>query len=331
MSRVFVRGLSSETYGLDEFRRQQLQAPRVRGDKVVVDDGTVAHSADSAKSRTWWRIGPGDEQFLTQTLQVHFVSLAPRSANTGHGHQNEAAFYILEGAGYEIHDGQRYDWKKGDLVVVHTDSVHRHYNPYDEPAVALVLKAKCTWMFLGLLQQGRSGPIDRPEEFGPRQDWSPLWTPGVEGRTKVITPADTTWELTPQGRVRVMSSPERTDIRLFSVDVFEQEIPADSRSGRYWKMADEVLYILEGEGYSLHWEVQAEIADRYYARVAKEPTWHEFTAGDTVYIPQNTVAQHFAASGAPVRLLSAQNRVFKHLGYDAVHYFEPAPEYRPAA
>jgi hypothetical protein len=25
-----------------------------------------------------------------------------------------------------------------------------------------------------------------------------------------------------------------------------------------------------------------------------------------------------------VRLLSVQNRVFKHLGYDSVYYFEPA-------
>jgi quercetin dioxygenase-like cupin family protein len=92
-------------------------------------------------------------------------------------------------------------------------------------------------------------------------------------------------------------------------------------------MADEVLYVLDGNGYSLHWEVEAEIAEKYYARIAKEPTRHEFKKGDTVYVPQNTVAQHFAADGTPVRLLSAQNRVFKHLGYDTVHYLEPAPEY----
>ncbi|MGH8968354.1 MAG: cupin domain-containing protein [Actinomycetes bacterium] len=324
--RVFVRGLTSETYGLGEFRRQQLEAPRVRDDSVVVDDAKVGHSGDSAQSRTWWRIGPGDDDFLTQTLQVHFVELPPRSANHGHGHQNEAAFYILEGAGYEIHDDQRYDWEKDDLVIVHTDSVHRHFNPYDEKAVALVMKAKCTWMFMGLIQQGRSGPVERETEFGPREDWSAIWTPSVGERKKVVKPADTTWESTPLGRVRVLSSPDRDDVRVFSVDVFELEIPAGSRSGKHWKMADEVLYAVDGEGYSLHWEVEAEIAEKYYARVAKEPTRHEFKKGDTIYVPQNTVAQHFAADGSPVRLLSAQNRVFKHLGYDTVHYVEPAPD-----
>ena len=69
-------------------------------------------------------------------------------------------------------------------------------------------------------------------------------------------------------------------------------------------MADEVLYVLDGDGYSLHWEVEAEIAEKYYARIAKEPTRHEFRKGDTIYVPQNTVAQHFAADGhaaAPAR------------------------------
>ncbi|HEX5495340.1 MAG TPA: cupin domain-containing protein [Mycobacteriales bacterium] len=322
--RVFVRGLTSQTYGLGEFRQRQLDAPRVRDDSVVVDDAKVAHSGDSDQSRTWWRIGPGDDDFLTQTIQVHFVELPPRSSNHGHGHQNEATFYILEGRGYEIHDGQRYDWAADDLVFVHTDSVHRHFNPYDERAVALVMKAKCTWMFLGLVQQGRSGPIERAEQFGPREDWSSIWTPGVEQRKKVITPSDTVWQDSPLGRVRVMSAPERPDARCFSVDVFELDIPTGSRSGRYWKMADEVLYVLEGSGYALQWEVQAEIAERYYARIATEPRRLEVSAGDTVYVPQNHVCQLFAANGRPLRVLSAQNRVFKHLGYHNTHILEPA-------
>jgi quercetin dioxygenase-like cupin family protein len=325
--RVFVRGLSSQTYGLSQFREMQLANGRVRDDSVVVDDGNVAHSGDSEDSRTWWRIGPGDEDFLTQTLQVHFVELPPESSNHGHGHQNEAAFYIREGAGYEIHDGQRYDWQAGDLVFVHTDSVHRHFNPNKERAVALVVKAKCTWMFMGMIQQGRSGPISRPDEFGDRQDWSDVWTEGVLERKKVVTPADTHWETNQLGRVRVLNDASRTDLRLFSVDFFELDIPAGSRSGKHWKMADEVLYVLEGSGYSLHWEVQAEIAEKYYARIANEPTRHEIKKGDTLYVPQNTVAQHFAADGTPLKLLSAQNRVFKHLGYDRVRYFENAPEY----
>ena len=169
--RVFLRGMSSEQYGLKEFRDAQLAAPRVRNDEIVVDDAKVGHSGDSKDSRTWWRIGPGDEPFLTQNIQVHFVEIPPGKSNHGHGHQNEAIFYILKGKGYEIHDDKRYDWEAGDLVVVHTDSVHRHFNDGDETAKALVMKAKSTWMYFGLIQQGRSGPVEEEDRFGPREEW----------------------------------------------------------------------------------------------------------------------------------------------------------------
>jgi quercetin dioxygenase-like cupin family protein len=321
--RVFLRGITSDTYGLGQFRRRQLDAPRVRSDHVVVDDAKVAHSGDSSESKTWWRIGPGDDPFLTQTVQVHFVQLPPHSSNNGHGHQNEAAFYILEGRGYEIHDGERYDWEEGDLVLVHTDSVHRHFNPYEQTATCLVVKAKAAWMYLGLIQQGRSAPLAAPELFGEREDWSRLWTPGAKDRKKVVKRGDTKWEDTPLGRVRVMSGPQRQDVRSFSMDVFELEIQPGQASGRRWQMADEVLYVVEGSGYSLHWEVEAEIESRYYAHIAKRPTRHEIKAGDTLYVPQNTVAQHFAHEEAPLRMISAQNRIFKLLGYDSVAYLDP--------
>lgn len=321
-SRVFVRGLTSQTYGLGEHRKEQLAVDRVRDDSVVVDDGSTAHSADSDQSRTWWRVGPGDEDFLTQTIQVHFVELPPQSSNHGHGHQNEAAFYILEGRGYEIHDDQRYDWAKDDLVYVHTDSVHRHFNPYDEKAVALVVKAKSTWMFMGLLQQGRSGPLEREAEFGPREDWSQIWNPGVLDRAKVVSPSDTTWEETPLGRTRVIAAPEKTDGRIFSIDAFELEVPAGGRSGRYWKMADEVYYVIGGNGHALQWEVEAEIAEKYYAHVALEPKRFEIKAGDTLYVPQNHVCQIFAEGDQPLLLFNARNRLFRYLGYDTVHYFD---------
>ena len=326
--RVFLRGITSERYGLGEFRRAILSAPRVRGDEVVVDDASVGHSGDSQESRTWWRIGPGDEPFLTQTLQVHFVELPPGTSNHGHGHQNEAVFYILEGRGYEIHDDVRYDWEEGDLVVAHVDSVHRHFNASDsERALAIVIKAKSLWMYMGLLQQGRSGPIADEDRFGPREDWSQLWTPGLANRVKVVRRGDTSWETTADGRVRVITSKDRIDQRIVSVDVYEQEIPPAGRSSRHWHMSDEVLFVISGRGRSLHWDVEAEIAEKYYARVAKNPSEHTFGAGDTIYVPTNTVHQHVNEGDEPLVLLSGQNRLFRYIGYDSVVVLETAPEF----
>ncbi len=323
--RVFLRGIVSEKYALDQIRRDQRTADRVRGDEIVVDDASVGHSGDSKDTNTWWRIGPGDEPFLTQNLQVHFVEIPPGKANHGHGHQNEAVFYILQGSGYEIHDDQRYDWEQGDIVIVHTDSVHRHFNDGDVTAKALVMKAKSTWMYFGLLQQGRSGPVEDEEKYGPREDWSQLWTPGVEDKKKVLKSSEAEWELTADGWVKHRLNKD-VDARCFSVDIYEQRIPVGSRSGKHWHMSDEVLYVASGSGYSLHWDVEHEIAERFYARIAKEPSRWEFKEGDTIYVPQNTVHQFFNDGDEEIRLISSQNRLIKHLGYDNVAYLEAAPE-----
>ncbi|MBW3658529.1 MAG: cupin domain-containing protein [Actinobacteria bacterium] len=324
--RVFLRGIVSEKYALDQIREEQRAAPRVRGNEVVVDDASVAHSGDSKDSKTWWRIGPGDEPFLTQNLQVHFVEIPAGKSNHGHGHQNEAVFYILEGSGYEIHDDQKYPWKQGDVVIVHTDSVHRHFNDGDVKAKALVMKAKSTWMYFGLLQQGRSGPIENEDEYGPREDWSRIWTPGVEDKKKVLSEDDAEWELTPDGWIRHRLNKD-IDARAFSVDIYEQKIPVGSRSGKHWHMSDEVLYVISGSGRSLQWDVQHEIAERFYARIKKDPVVAEFNADDTIYVPQNTVHQFENTGDEPLILLSAQNRLIKYLGYDKTEVLEPAPEY----
>ena len=322
--RVFLRGLSSETYGLGEFRRRQRAADRVRRAGTVVDDASVGHSGDSEHSHTSWMLGPGDDPFLTQTLQVHFVELEAGSANHGHGHQNEACFYILEGKGYEIHDGVRYDWEQDDFAIVHTDCVHKHYNADpDVRALALVMKAKCTWMAMGLWQQGRSAPFTA-EGYGPREEWSKLWTPGATEKKKVVKKSETRWEDTRDGHVRIISSPDRTDVRTNSVDVYQQEVAPGGTSAKHWHMADEAVYVMKGNGHSLHWDVEAEIADKYYARVQEKPSTWEFGAGDLVYIPQNTVHQHVNDGDQPLLFLSAQNRVFKQLGYDNVVYLEDA-------
>jgi quercetin dioxygenase-like cupin family protein len=326
--RVFLHGLEGEKYNLRQAREERLSAPRVKHAMDGSWDGqAVGHEDASATSRTKWIFAPGDRPFLTQTVQSHFVEIAPGGANGGHGHQNEAAFYILEGRGYEIHDGRRYEWEQGDLVVVNADSRHQHFNADRERrALCLVVKPKATWMMLGLTQQGSDTTIlpGRESGFGPREDWSGLWTAGVERLPKVIKGSERPWEDTRDGHIKHLAN-ARIAVRLFGTDVYLQEIAAGSRSAKHWHMADELHYVISGRGHTMQWRVEADIEDCYYARVAKVPDRFEWKATDMLYVPQNTIHQHFAAPDQAVTLLSAQNRLFKLLGYDAVRYLEDAP------
>lgn len=326
--RVFLRGIVSDEYALEEHNRHRLDAPRRRDgspEQVGAPADTPRHSQFS---HVKWRLAPGDEPFLTQNIQMHFVRVRPGKANNGHGHQNEAAFYILQGRGHEIHDGLRYDWDTGDVVVVHTDSVHQHFNDGDVDMVALVVKAKASWMALGLTHQGISEPFTR-EGFSEPQDWSVVWTPGVEQLQKVVRPQNRDWNITSEGWVRDRISAATPDVRLFSLDVWEQFVHPASSTGRVWRMADEVDFVLSGSGTMLHWEVAADIAERYRARIQLEPRETSFTQYDTLYTPQNTVRQFRNDGDEPLVLLSVRNRIIAHLGYDAAHVLEPAQEGGP--
>lgn len=91
---------------------------------------------------------------VTQMIETHIDVYAPDSCSQKHGHMNSAVFYILDGTGYDVHDGVRHDWEAGDACVVSNGCVHRHYNASkDKPARVLVMKAKPLFLFAHMLYQ----------------------------------------------------------------------------------------------------------------------------------------------------------------------------------
>jgi gentisate 1,2-dioxygenase len=124
--------------------------PRVRkANEIKFVDGPQAYSRHYVE--------PKDG--ITQTFHLHLEEYGPGGKSQKHGHVNEAAFYILDGNGYEIHDGIRYDWSAGDIAIVHNNCVHQHFNAEpDRPARALVIKTKPMYLFMNMLFQKQVEP-----------------------------------------------------------------------------------------------------------------------------------------------------------------------------
>lgn len=147
--RVFVRAIQGE-YNLTAELARLRAMPRVRkGRSIKFVDGPQAFSRHYVE--------PKDG--ITQLFHLHLEEYAPGGKSQKHGHVNEAAFYILDGEGYEIHDGVRYDWKAGDVAIVHNNCVHQHFNASaTKPARALVLKTKPMFLFMNMLFQKQVTP-----------------------------------------------------------------------------------------------------------------------------------------------------------------------------
>lgn len=164
--RIFVRQITGE-YSLKKELERLRSLPRVkRGEEVEFQDGPQVFSKHYVE--------PVDG--LGQTLHIHLEEYSPGGRSQKHGHVNEAAFYILDGKGYDIHDGVKREWEAGDVAIVPNNTVHQHFNadPY-KPARALVIKSKPMYLFMNMLFQ--KTVIPRPSEpsehgagFEPRKD-----------------------------------------------------------------------------------------------------------------------------------------------------------------
>ena len=154
--RIFLRAIAG-AYNLKAELQRLRSLPRVRkGRRINFTDGP----------QTWSKHYVEPKDGITQTFHIHLEEYGPGGKSQKHGHVNEAAFYILDGRGYEVHDGVRYDWQAGDVAIVHNNCVHQHFNADPlKPARALVIKTKPMFMFMNMLFQHQVEP--RPSEPAP--------------------------------------------------------------------------------------------------------------------------------------------------------------------
>ena len=147
-------------------------------------------------------------------------------------------------------------------------------------------------------------------------------------RRKVIKPDEMPWEMSRQGILKHLLNDDM-NTRMETVDAYMQILPPGSRSGRHRHLAEECLYVLEGYGYDLHQDCELEIEDDVRWRAQEEVQRFGWEAGDVIYVPPNTIHQHFNGDPSrPARLISSTNRVFKYCGLNDLEQIEDAPEYR---
>lgn len=149
-------------------------------------------------------------------------------------------------------------------------------------------------------------------------------------RKKVVHPNEMPWEMSRQGLLKHLIN-EDMNTRMETVDAYMQIIPPGSRSGKHRHLAEECLYVVEGRGYDLHQDCDVEITDTYHWKPLDEVSRWDYEAGDVIYVPPNTIHQHFNADpDRPLRLISVINRIFKQCGLNDLEQIEDAPEFDPS-
>jgi quercetin dioxygenase-like cupin family protein len=143
---------------------------------------------------------------------------------------------------------------------------------------------------------------------------------------EVVRAKDMPWENSRHGRLKHVAN-DQTNARIKTLDIYIQEIPPGGHSGKHRHMAEEYIFVLEGRGYDLHWDVNPRLEEKYHWDVEKEPKRFEWEAGDVICIPVNTIHQHFNSDPyKPARFISGSNRIYKHMGFHDLEQIEDAPK-----
>ncbi|MBI2873486.1 MAG: cupin domain-containing protein [Firmicutes bacterium] len=114
-----------------ELRRRE----RVAGQEQHIRDArTIMRGRDVQLERSVHKgdfiVGIADQGhgFANQVVRMHLQQLPPESHTETHKH-DEAIIYVLQGKGYSLMDGVRYEWQEGDTIFVPTAVWHQHWNP----------------------------------------------------------------------------------------------------------------------------------------------------------------------------------------------------------
>ncbi|MBI2985397.1 MAG: cupin domain-containing protein [Deltaproteobacteria bacterium] len=99
----------------------------------------VAHEAKNPwewtrQGRLKWMVHP-DTETATNHAWIYFHEIPAGSRSGKHRHVSEELVLVLEGRGYDIHDGERWEWEQGDLICIPSMTVHQHFNLGDGQAL----------------------------------------------------------------------------------------------------------------------------------------------------------------------------------------------------
>lgn len=123
----------------------------------------VVHAADedwewTPHGKLKWFVHP-DTYTASKQKWIYQHEIPAGSRSGRHRHAAEELVYVMRGRGYDVHDGQRWNWKAGQLICIPTMTEHQHFNTGDEPALLLsATPSHYTFLGLGGIEQLEDAP-----------------------------------------------------------------------------------------------------------------------------------------------------------------------------
>jgi len=143
-------------------------------------------------------------------------------------------------------------------------------------------------------------------------------------RTKVVKSQDMPMERTADGLIKHIVN-EGMNTTECCIDVYMQFIPSNGSTGTSRHLSEEVAFVIEGNGYDLHYDVSFKCADEFIWEWDTTPKKFEWGPGDYIYIPPYCAHKRFnEAPQTEARVVVMNSRMLKPMGFHWFDQLEPA-------
>lgn len=82
----------------------------------------------------------GEAGGVFPSIFLGIQTFGPGEHIVAHRHNSYALYHIIQGEGYSVLDGQRFDWKRGDTFGCPPMASHEHINTGTEPVIQYVIQ-----------------------------------------------------------------------------------------------------------------------------------------------------------------------------------------------
>lgn len=104
------------------------------------------------------------------TIAAYAQLLRPGFDGRPHRHTSSAVYLVVEGSGYSMINGRRFDWAPNDVIALPTWAWHSHHNPGGADAVLLSYTDVPVFGSLGLLREETAASGEAPGSQSTVQD-----------------------------------------------------------------------------------------------------------------------------------------------------------------
>lgn len=143
-------------------------------------------------------------------------------------------------------------------------------------------------------------------------------------RKNVVKSSEMPMERTADGLIKHIIN-EGMNTKECCIDIYMQFIPANGATGTTRHLSEEIAFVIEGNGYDLHYDVNFRCEDEFIWEWDTTPKKFEWGPGDFIYIPPYCAHKRFNTDpNNEARVVVMNSRMMKAMGFDWFDQLEPA-------